>query len=219
MKDKEKCHYEATAIIMAGGLSTRLGFDKQLLKIGEQYVIDHLIQTLAGLFCEVVLVSNRPELHKNRRVRIVNDTYEGVGPLAGLHAGLKEARYPMCYVVACDMPWISPLFIHYLMKRHFQRPEKEIWITRLGTMFEPFGGLYSRSLVDRISAAIESGDRRIQSVFDSSNVGYVSESIARIYSPDWRMFDNINTETDLEQLKQTVKEDLKRVQDSRNQAL
>lgn len=211
--------YNATAIILAGGLSTRLGFDKQLIRVGDHYLIDHLIEVLTDLFCEVILVSNVPELHRNRQVKVVSDHYDGVGPLAGLHAGLEASSYPMSYVIACDMPWILPAYIHYLMKRHSNNPEKEIWITRLGAMFEPLGGLYSRSLVNRISGLIESGNRRIQSIFTLANMGYISEKIARIYSPDWRMFYNINTEADLEQLERAYKEEETCVQDSRDQAL
>ena len=43
-----------TAIIIAGGKSSRMGFDKQLIKIGDNYLMDIIIDNLNKTFEEIM---------------------------------------------------------------------------------------------------------------------------------------------------------------------
>ena len=38
----------------------------------------------------------------------VDDRYPGLGPLAGIHAGLLVAQFPLVWVVGCDLPDVDP---------------------------------------------------------------------------------------------------------------
>jgi len=194
--------YPATAIILAGGKSSRLGFDKQLLTLNGDYLIDMLLALLAPVFQELVIVSNTPELHQNRNCTVVPDTLVGKGPLGGLHAGLLAASYPVCYLTACDMPWISVSYIRYLLECQRTHPESEAVVTRFGDMLEPMNGLYAKATAPRIEALMGQNSRRMTALLDSVRTHYVPESVARRYSPDWTMFDNINTPEDLKRFRQ-----------------
>lgn len=188
--------YPATAIILAGGKSSRLGFDKQLLEYKGHYLIDLLLGLLSPIFAEVVLVSNTPALHRGRGCRVVGDTLPGAGPLGGLQAGLEAARYPLCYVTACDMPWISMPYIRFLLEYHRQHPGAEAIVTRLGEMLEPMNALYAKTLADTTLALLERQQRKMTALLDVARTVYIPEATARRYSPDWGMFDNINTPAD-----------------------
>lgn len=188
-----RSQYPATAILLAGGKSSRLGFDKQLLQYDGKYLIDMLLELLASLFEEVILVSNTPELHLERDCRVVGDTIGQSGPLGGLHAGLSAASFPVCYLTACDMPWINGAYIRYLMEYQRSHPEAEAVVTRLEDMLEPMNGLYAKSLAPRIETLLGANLRKMTALLDSANTHYVSEAVARWYSADWQMFDNINT--------------------------
>lgn len=190
--------YPATAIILAGGKSSRLGFDKQLLQYNGTFLIDMLVTLLGSVFQEVILVSNTPELHQNRGCRIVTDILMESGPLGGLHSGLSAAAFPVCYLTACDMPWISVPYIRFLLESHREEPETEAVVTRLGEMLEPMNALYCKSLTPRIEALVAGGHRRMTALLDRTATKYVPEAIARRYSADWIMFDNINTPADWE---------------------
>lgn len=190
--------YPATAIILAGGKSSRLGFDKQLLQFNGEFLIDMLLDLLNPVFQEVILVSNTPALHQDRPCRVVSDTLAESGPLGGLHAGLIAAAFPACYLTACDMPWISVPYIRFLMESHRLHPPEEAVVTRLGEMLEPMNALYAKSLAPRIEDLLGENRRKMTALLDSSATHYVPELIARRYSPDWTMFDNINTPADWE---------------------
>lgn len=62
-----------TAIILAGGKSSRMGFDKQFLKLDERRLMDSLIHKLESEFDEIIIVTNKPEYYIGLSHRIARD--------------------------------------------------------------------------------------------------------------------------------------------------
>ncbi|NLC63884.1 MAG: NTP transferase domain-containing protein [Thermoanaerobacterales bacterium] len=52
-----------TAIIIAGGKSTRMGFDKAFMRIGNSYCIELLIRKLKKNFNEIIIVTENSKKH------------------------------------------------------------------------------------------------------------------------------------------------------------
>ncbi|MEC0249576.1 molybdenum cofactor guanylyltransferase [Paenibacillus chitinolyticus] len=109
---------EATAVILAGGRSVRMGRDKFTLQIGGVPVICKLALTLASLCEEVIIVISADRKMEQIRLlpdsleavpglRLVHDRQSRTGPLAGIHAGMTAARFRHCLVTACDIPFPS----------------------------------------------------------------------------------------------------------------
>ena len=195
MKDVE------SAIILAGGKSSRMGFDKQFLKLGVKLLVEMLAEKLEPVFKEIIIVTGRPEEYAKYGYRLVEDEVKDFGPLAGIHVGLKNSSSLYNYIVACDMPFISLRYLEYMMEliaRNEGRADGVI--TRLGESIEPFNAFYSKGLLDRVEDNIKKGKRQISLLLRDSNVIYVSEAEARSFSPDWKMFTNVNTLKDYEDL-------------------
>lgn len=91
-----------TGIILAGGQSRRMGTDKALLPWNGGTFLSAMVDKLTSV-CREIIVVGRPRMLA-RAVRWTTDRYCGVGPLAGLHAGLLETRSAGALVVPCDMP-------------------------------------------------------------------------------------------------------------------
>ena len=194
-----------TAIILAGGKSSRMGFDKQFLKFRDKYVIEIIAEKLSMIFDEIILVTGRPEDYGKYGFKLVEDEVRGFGPLAGIHVGLKSSRSMHNYIIACDMPLINLEYIKYMMeliKQHNGNVDGVI--TRIDDWIEPFNAFYSKKLVGRIEENIKNGKNQINLLLQSSGVLYVSEAKAREFSPDWKMFTNINTLKDYESLKKRL---------------
>lgn len=190
-----------TAIILAGGKSSRMGFDKQFLRLRDKYLVEMIAEKLRGVFNEIILVTNRPEEYVKYGFRLVEDEVKNFGPLAGIHVGLKSSGSTHNYIVACDMPFINIEYVKFMMELIKQHDGKvDGVITRLGNWIEPFNALYSKNLIGRIEENIKKGKRQINLLLQNSNVLYVNEAKAREFSPDWEMFTNINTLRDYERL-------------------
>ncbi len=187
-----------TAIILAGGKSSRMGFDKQLIKYKDKPLVEYIIERLNSLFEEIIVVTNTPGIYKIDSIKIISDELSGYGPLGGIHAGLKHASSGFSYVTACDMPEINTAYIDYMIELIRQHSYKaEAVVTRFGEWLEPFNAFYTKALVNKIEEQIAQGNCKISTVLEASNTLYIDEAYARRYSPDWSMFKNINTLEDL----------------------
>ncbi|MGI6585777.1 MAG: molybdenum cofactor guanylyltransferase [Gracilibacteraceae bacterium] len=193
--------YMETAIILAGGKSSRMGFDKQFLKLQDRYVIEMIAEKLKEIFSEIIIVTGKPEEYVKYGFKPVEDEVKNFGPLAGIHVGLKNSGSMYNYVVACDMPFINVKYIRYMMEL-IREHEGSIdgVITKLGNWIEPFNAFYSKRLIGNIEESMKMGKRQINMMIQDADVLYISEAKAREFSPDWEMFTNINTYRDYESL-------------------
>jgi hypothetical protein len=92
-----------TAIILAGGKSTRMGFDKQLINIGDTCITDYIITILKPMFKNIIVVTNRPEIYKDPEMAVIEDFYKGYGPLGGIHAGLLQSQSMYNYIISMSI--------------------------------------------------------------------------------------------------------------------
>ena len=120
--------------------------------------------------------------------------------LAGLYSGLSHAHSLYSFVVACDMPFINVNYIAYLKKQLFQQS-----YLAAATLYEDWGeplhGFYHQALLIPMAEFLLSGQKSMFRFLQSQQeqVLFVPEAVARGFSPDWRMFFNINTPKDLEE--------------------
>jgi molybdopterin-guanine dinucleotide biosynthesis protein A len=129
-----------TAIVLAGGASSRFGGDKLAADLGGAPVLHYALRAVAAVADGIVLVlapaAPAPALPVELEGRIVvaRDPEAGGGPLAGLAAGLEVAaagRGPsdgdvtavrddpprIALVVGGDMPWLVPGVLRLMVAR------------------------------------------------------------------------------------------------------
>src|SRR5579872_7293996 len=96
---------QATLLVLAGGMSRRMGRPKAWIPVGETVLLRYVADRLAPAFSEVVVAFAEPEQHVPYRV--VFDRKRNSGPLAGLEAGLAAAHEEVLFAVGCDMPYVT----------------------------------------------------------------------------------------------------------------
>ena len=185
-----------TAIILAGGKSSRMGFDKQLLKIDERRLMDNLAQKLSKEFEEIIIVTNRPELYIGLSHIITMDILKDKGPLGGIHAGLVKSSSEYAFVVACDMPNINMEYVRFMKSK--TKLDSMGCVTKFGKWIEPFSSFYSVEMIQHIEKYLATNRRSINGLIDDFHITCIEEKEARKYSPSWDMFLNLNTKEDLE---------------------
>lgn len=186
----------STAIVLAGGQSTRMGFDKQLLRIHERRLMDSIVTNLKGEFKDIIIVTNRPELYGDFEETIIEDILKFKGPLGGMHAGLSIAKSKYAFVVACDMPRINLSYVKH-MKAKLDEDNSLGCVTQYGDWIEPFSAFYSVDLVEKIEKYLRTSRRSINGLIKDLNMTYIPEDYARKFSPNWDMFLNLNTRNDV----------------------
>jgi molybdopterin-guanine dinucleotide biosynthesis protein A len=182
---------KVAAVILAGGQNRRMGgADKAFLTVNGQTVFERTLWLLRRCFPQVVVVSNRPEKYAAFDVQVTADEFVGQGPLAGIHAGLGLVRCPYAFVVACDMPFLRPEPIAFLVQRVAQH---QAVIPCWDGDIEPLHAIYARSLRRRMAAALEQGARGIREFLPGVQVDYVPETIMRVVRGAEESFRNVNT--------------------------
>lgn len=184
-----------SAVILAGGKSSRMGFDKQLITVNKIKLINNIINKLLQEFDEIIIVTNNPEYYNDLKCKVISDEIKGKGPLSGIHVALKNANSEYVYFTACDMPNINIKYIKYI--KYKISNDIDACVTLNGKFIEPFNSFYNKKLVKSIEYQLKKEKRSIYALLQNKNCIYIKEEEARIFSPDLSMFLNLNTKEDL----------------------
>lgn len=187
-----------SAVILAGGKSSRMKFDKQFLVIYEKRLIYELANKLKNHFDEIIIITNKPEFYNDCDYKIVSDEIKECGPLSGIHIGLKSANSEYVYILACDMPNIDDNYIEFLKDNVSE--EHDAYISKLDRFVEPFHGIYKKSLFNDIEKfLLESDKKSIIRFLESKNknIFYLSKDDFNKNNFNKNIFINLNNQQDL----------------------
>lgn len=165
---------QVEAALLCGGASERFGFPKEMLRVDGTPLAVRLVERLRPLFKRVTVVTNRPAYLEHLLPGcIVGDVFRERGPLAGLHAGLKNARAARCLFLACDMPLVHNEMVAALLDRA-TRSSAPVVIARAKGRVQPLFGVYSRSLLAALEQALEHpAGRSVHAFLKTQEVKYM----------------------------------------------
>ena len=185
-----------SAVVLAGGKSSRMGFDKSTMVLQNKKLIESTIKKLDSLFDDIIIsVDSIEKKSEFNHDKIVVDKVKGVGPLGGMISALEMAQSDKLFVIPCDMPVIDTKFISFMMK---YMDDNEIIFSEKNGYFEPFPGFYSKSLIPRIEELINQNRCSIRSIFECSRTKVISESEWKKLGFSEEIFTNLNTTQDVE---------------------
>ena len=187
-----------SAIVLAGGLSRRLGRDKALEPFEGEPLIRRVISRLSRFTDETVVVVNSKargkELPLPHDAAIAVDIFPDSGSLGGIFTGLTAARNEWGFVVACDMPFLNTdLILHMLALR----PDYDAVVPLLNGYPEPTHAAYSSACLPHIQRRLEARELKIAGFFDDVRVRTLSEAEVDDLDPERLSFFNVNTPEDL----------------------
>jgi molybdopterin-guanine dinucleotide biosynthesis protein A len=191
-EDSHQC-----AVILAGGDSHRMGFDKQELFLNGKRVVFSLIEQLKRIFSPILVITHRPELYVGSGVLTTSDIYQNQGPLGGIHAALSTGLAEYYYVIACDMPVLNNAFIAYMQKQvKMLKPDIICAINGIGWI-EPFNAFYSARCLNPLTTYIKKENTALFKFIKTQNTFHIGFEEAKLFSPLFEMFKDVNTFQDL----------------------
>ncbi|TRX53816.1 molybdenum cofactor guanylyltransferase [Thalassomonas sp. M1454] len=87
-------------VVLAGGLSSRMGTDKAKLQLGEQSMLSFSQDLLRRAGVDKVICSGE-------NVGGIKDLYQQGGPLAGIYSVIKSERPQAILAIPVDMPFLT----------------------------------------------------------------------------------------------------------------
>jgi molybdopterin-guanine dinucleotide biosynthesis protein A len=190
-----------TSIVLAGGKSLRLGRNKALEEIGGRRLIERVIERLARLGNDIIVVTSSRSQLPDLGVKMVTDSYPGKGNLVGIYSGLKQISSQHALVVGCDMPLLNVALLRHLMELS---NGFDVVIPRVGDELEPLHAVYSKNCIDPIEATLGEGKLRITDFFPAVKVRYVESVEIDRFDPRHLSFFNINSEADLKRAQSLI---------------
>ncbi|MFL5690628.1 MAG: molybdenum cofactor guanylyltransferase [Ktedonobacteraceae bacterium] len=198
---------QVTGIILAGGVSRRMGTEKALLPLpGNKQLtfVEYLASLLAEQCCEVLLVA-RDEAQAARYgkvagVRILVDKIPDRGPLMGLYSGLSAmdaAVSSHALVMAVDMPLVQPALVAFLLA---QPRSDALMVPVVNGVPQVLCAIYPHSVLPLVEQRLQEGRRDPRSLLEVAPVSYIEEAQLREVDPQLRSFVNVNTPEELDGL-------------------
>ena len=188
-----------SGIVLAGGLSRRLGRDKAVEPIGGEPLIARCIGRLSAVADEIIVVVNGIDRGKQLPLpttcRVVMDVYADSGSLGGIFSGVSALGDEWGVVVACDMPFLNIALLKHMLSL---REGFDAVVPVLDGRPEPTHALYSKACLPHIERRLQAGDLKIARFFDDVSVCYVSQEDVDAHDPDHLSFFNVNTQSDLD---------------------
>jgi len=141
-----------SAVILAGGQSSRMGRDKAWLAVGGQSLLARQVRLLrdAGA-CEVFISGRAGADYGALGCRVLTDRFPGAGPLAGIEVALDAASAPLLLVLAVDMPHMSADVLQQLVG---QCTETTGVVPRLAGAIEPLAAVYPKAALSLVATLL-----------------------------------------------------------------
>ena len=187
---------DISGLILAGGLSTRMGGrDKGLQLLEGRPMITHIIERLQPQVGHLLINANQNyEAYEVFGLPMFADVISNfVGPLAGMHAGLSHCTTPYLLSVPCDCPFLPTDLARRLSDALMSSGADiayAITINQNQTEHHPVFCLLKRGVIVGLAEYLSEGGRKVLSWVSS-------QAHVQVIFDDHSAFLNINTPDDL----------------------
>jgi molybdopterin-guanine dinucleotide biosynthesis protein A/molybdopterin converting factor small subunit len=182
-----------SAVILAGGKSSRMGSPKALLEFDNDPLIVHLARKLKSLFPDLVIVAAPGQELPALPGKLVRDEIAYQGPVGGIYYGLNASAGEFSFVTSCDVPFLSADLVAYLISLI---EDHDVVAPYWQDRFQPLCAVYRRSVLPYLSEQLARGELRPIFLYDKVRTRRVGEEETRRFDPDGLSFFNMNSPED-----------------------
>lgn len=190
-----------TVAIQAGGKSSRMGTDKSFVPFRGRPMIATVIDAVAGLGDELILITNKPDEYAHLGLPMFGDLYPETGPLGGIYTAVYHATHPHVLTVACDMPWLNRPLLEYIISL---RETADVVVPRWDKFPEPLHAVYSKACLEPIKEKLDAQMYKITVFYGRVSLRFVSREEIEQFDPEGRSFVNVNTPEELAEREDTT---------------
>lgn len=204
-----------SAIILAGGLSKRLGQDKGLITLAGKPLLVHVLDKICSVVEEIIVVVSSESQKRTfkdlvkEKAKVIVDRDNAQGPLVGALTGFENVQGEHSLLLPCDVPFVSSQIASLLLDLCINRSAA---IPRWPNGFiEPLQAAYhTKSAQIAAEKALENGKMDLQSMIALlRGVRYISTIVLEQIDPELLTFFNVNTISDLKKAKSIMESRLK----------
>ncbi|RYD71102.1 MAG: molybdenum cofactor guanylyltransferase [Verrucomicrobiaceae bacterium] len=188
-------NFPFTAVLLAGGLSRRMGRDKALVEIAGEVLWKRQLIVLRQLNPTELFICGRPDKeYEGACCDVITDLVPDRGPMGGLHTALKHASTDTLLLLAVDMPAMKPAFLQGLLDKALAAQRSIVPKGPNGV--EPLAAVYraeSRTVVEECLSAEKLSMRTLIMTLEQQKL----VELYAIPEHDLPLFANVNTPEEL----------------------
>jgi molybdopterin-guanine dinucleotide biosynthesis protein A len=189
-----------SAVILAGGKSSRMRRDKALLEVDRHPLLTRQIRLARESGADEVFISGRAGSDYSAfGVHVLMDNFQNAGPLAGIESALGKSPSPLLLVLAVDMPDMNADLLRRLVTYCTRIAGA---IPRVNGTIEPLAAFYPKNAAWIAAAllAAETGARSAKH-FAERCVAAGLATFVDLPAQDAQFFTNWNSPADVPCLK------------------
>ena len=206
--------HDLSAAILVGGESRRMGSQKASLEVAGKSLLNRVLNVALPIFGEVMICAHDEDFtlpEDAPALPIITDRFAGRGPALGLDAALARAKNEWVFLLACDMPLLSPELIRAVAEL---RNGYDCVVPVTDAVMQTTCSLYKRSCSKPLSAMLESlglespgppnlerkaprGLAHFLKTAKGLNIRYIDEAELKAIDPNLTSFIDIDTREDL----------------------
>jgi molybdenum cofactor guanylyltransferase len=178
-----------SAIVLCGGRSTRMNFDKALLRFGNETLLERVVRITHTVAGDVVVVAAQGQ-DLPAVGRLLRDPVGGEGPLAGLVTGLAAVHGGRALLLACDMPLLVPALLRRLLDC---AGDAEACVPVIDGVPMTTCAVYATSVAPIAARRLAAGRRSLRGLLDEVNVRWLSAGELADVDPELVSFRDCDT--------------------------
>ena len=199
MPDLGNVNALATAAILAGGSSRRMGTPKAMLEWQGRPLLEHVATRLQTAFSQVVVVGGEAAWVTAPGVEWIPDEQPGAGVAAAILTALRHLQRP-CFVCACDMPLVNAQFGRWLIEN---AAAAAAHVPRWQGQAQPLHAAWLPDAAPCIEASLQQGEyavwRILQRMERAGTLRWAEEEVVRRFDATGQCFVNLNTPQEWQQ--------------------
>jgi molybdopterin-guanine dinucleotide biosynthesis protein A len=180
---------KASGVILAGGKSSRMKFNKAFAQIAGRSVISIIVDKFTRLFDEIIIISNEPELYQELGPAVYTDIYPRMGPVSGIHAGLCHARHDQVFILGCDVPFMNMEMVEYMFS---QLGDYDSVVPEIDTYLQPLSAVYSKKCLPVLTKCLENNKVKLIRIFEELNPLILNRNELEKFGVVEELFLNVN---------------------------
>ena len=192
---------EATALVLAGGRSSRFGGDKLRARFGDATLLEQSVRAAASVVGDVVVLGPGevlPEAAGPVRIRVAPDRDAWAGPLVAVADALAGPVAPIVLVVAGDMPTLVPAVLNVLLHAVDRDGGRDAAALVIGGRRQPLPvALRTTKAAPVARRLVEEGERSLRALLAALTTHEVRELDWRRYDPDGMTLRDVDRPEDL----------------------
>jgi len=155
-----------TAIIFAGGKSSRMGRDKSLLSFGGySSLARYQYEKLSQIFNQVYISAKSDKFDFD--VKVIKDNYKISSPLVGLISVFEQLDINEVFILSVDAPFVDKNIIEKLYK--LASPKSDIIIAKSPNGIEPLCGIYKKSILNKAKLFLKKNNHKLKTLLNELN--------------------------------------------------